>query len=250
MDLRGSGISNNDAKFLTERLMVELQMLGLYEILEREKMDDILKEQGFQQSGACDETSCLVEAGKLLPVEKIIGGSVGKFGETYSIVIRLIDIKTGMVNRSACRDFTQKIDFLLTQGMRQVAMDISGVAKDSEAKSLGAPADNDSSYAYVIKVIEYPSKNKYEKLLKEQQIGHLVINKGSKQGASKGLKLIIKRFNSEKSIIDPIDKVMLKPVIDDIAEIQISKVEESYSECIIKKTFMPIMVGDKVYLKP
>ena len=75
MTLRGSGISESDAKFLTERLVIELQRAGAFEVMERDRMDEILREQGFQQTGACDETACLVEAGRLLPVEKMIGRS-------------------------------------------------------------------------------------------------------------------------------------------------------------------------------
>jgi len=125
MDLRGSGLSETDAKFLTDRLIIELQRTDVFDVLERDKMDEILKEQGFQQTGTCDQMSCLVEAGRLLPVEKMIGGSVGKFAETYSIQIKLIDLKTAKVEKTAIKDFSQKMDYLLTDGMKFVAKEIS-----------------------------------------------------------------------------------------------------------------------------
>ncbi len=125
MDLRGSGISAIDAKFLTDRLMIELQRTDVFDVLERDKIGEILKEQGFQQTGACDQTSCLVEAGRLLPVEKMIGGSVGKFGETFSVQVRLIDLKTAKVEKTATKDFSQKMDYLLTNGMQLIAYDLA-----------------------------------------------------------------------------------------------------------------------------
>jgi|GEM_PF-1238509 len=126
MTLRGSGISEADARFLTERLVIELQRAGTFEVMERDKMDEILKEQGFQQTGACDETACLVEAGRLLPVEKMIGGSVGHVGNVYSAQIRLIDLMSGKVERTATRDYKGELEHLLTVGMRESAEELSG----------------------------------------------------------------------------------------------------------------------------
>ena len=132
MPLRGSDISETEAKFLTERLNIELQRTDSFDVLERDKMDEILKEQGFQQTGACDETACLVEAGRLLPVQKMIGGSAGKVGNIYSAQIRLIDLKTGKVEKTATRDYQGQLDFLLTAGMRESAEELAGILKPQE----------------------------------------------------------------------------------------------------------------------
>jgi len=132
MPLRGSDISETEAKFLTERLNIELQRTDSFDVLERDKMAEILKEQGFQQTGACDETACLVEAGRLLPVQKMIGGSAGKVGNIYSAQIRLIDLKTGKVEKTATRDYQGQLDFLLTAGMRESAEELAGILKPQE----------------------------------------------------------------------------------------------------------------------
>ena len=44
----------------------------------------MLKEQGFQQSG-CVSSECAVEAGKLLGVDQIVTGSIGKIGSYYTV---------------------------------------------------------------------------------------------------------------------------------------------------------------------
>jgi TolB-like protein len=126
MNLKGTSISEQDARFLTDRLTIELQRAGMFEVLERDKMDEILKEQGFQQTGACDETACLVEAGRLLPVQKMIGGSLGKIGDVFSAQLRLIDLKTGKVEKTSARDYKGQMEFLLTVGMKEVAEELSG----------------------------------------------------------------------------------------------------------------------------
>lgn len=146
MTLRGAGVAEADAKFLTERLVIELQRVGVFEVMERDRMDEILREQGFQQTGACDETACLVEAGRLLPVEKIIGGSVGHVGNVYSVQIRLIDLLTGKVEKTATRDYRGELEYLLTSGMRESAEELSGKrgAQAQPAAPLGTTQDQEA----------------------------------------------------------------------------------------------------------
>ncbi|MBI4726642.1 hypothetical protein HY768_05385, partial [candidate division TA06 bacterium] len=62
----------------------------------------------------------------MLPVQKMIGGSVGKLGETFSVQIRLIDLRTARVEKTATQDCNQKMDYLLTDEMKFIANDISG----------------------------------------------------------------------------------------------------------------------------
>lgn len=162
MTLRGSGISEADAKFLTERLVIELQRAGVFEVMERDKMDDILREQGFQQTGACDETACLVEAGRLLPVEKMIGGSVGKVGNVFSAQIRLIDLMTGKVERTATRDYRGELEHLLTVGMRESAEELSGKRVQQTQAQVAAPSGTAQDQEAIRRMLEaqYDEKKK------------------------------------------------------------------------------------------
>ncbi len=76
--LSGKGISESVADIITARLRVELLSNGAFRVMERSEMTSILKEQGFQQSGVCKDNSCLVEAGQILGVDRIIAGDIGK----------------------------------------------------------------------------------------------------------------------------------------------------------------------------
>ena len=66
-------------------------------------MNDILKEQGFQQTG-CTNTECAVEAGKLIGVGKIVIGSIFKVEKLYSLDIRMVDVGTGKIENSVAED--------------------------------------------------------------------------------------------------------------------------------------------------
>jgi len=94
LDLDQIGLSDQEATILTQRLTTKLIALNKYQVVERNNMDKILKEQKFQHSG-CSDSECAVEIGQLLNSDYIILGSVSKFGKTYAIDARLIDVGLG-----------------------------------------------------------------------------------------------------------------------------------------------------------
>ena len=49
LDFDGDGVSQSETRTLTNRLRDEMFKTGVYIVLERGKMDEVLKEQGFQQ---------------------------------------------------------------------------------------------------------------------------------------------------------------------------------------------------------
>ncbi len=124
------GLSKYETITLSNRLASMLVKTQAFIVLERGKMDEVLNEQGFQQSG-CTTTECAVEVGKLLNVQKMVNGSIGKIGQTYTIDISLIDINTAQIERSFIRDYKGEIDGLL-QIMQDIANQIAGIAKVAE----------------------------------------------------------------------------------------------------------------------
>ncbi|HAD82802.1 MAG: hypothetical protein A2509_00485 [Candidatus Edwardsbacteria bacterium RIFOXYD12_FULL_50_11] len=120
MDLQCQGLSAADAVIVTDRLLSELGKAGTYDIVERTKRDEILKEQGFTMTGACDQTSCLIEAGKMLSASKMVGGSIGKFGQAWVVNLRLVDVTTGKIDKTVDRDFNGPQESLLLL-MREAA---------------------------------------------------------------------------------------------------------------------------------
>jgi curli biogenesis system outer membrane secretion channel CsgG len=109
------GISLEESITLTNRLRSMLVKTNALIVLERGKMEEILSEQGFQQTG-CTSTECAIEVGKLLNVQKMVSGSIGKLGKTYTIDLSLIDVKTAQIEKSFVRDYKGEIDGLLRAG--------------------------------------------------------------------------------------------------------------------------------------
>jgi len=126
MDLNvTSGLAPNEVGMLTDKLLNEFVTYGFYKVVERSKRDEILKEQGFQQSGACDQGACLVEAGQLLGVQKMVGGTIGKLGAVYAVELRIMDVKTGEIDKAFSRQYTGDVSNLLN-AMREAATVFSG----------------------------------------------------------------------------------------------------------------------------
>ncbi len=142
--LDAKGVSDIEASVLTDRLAFELFKTGLFTVLERGKMEEILTEQNFQLTG-CVTEECLVEVGQLLGVEQMMAGSVSKIGNTYSVILRLIDARSGAIVQVAGYDHQGTIDQLLSQGMGVVASSIAGI-EDSRTvgRDIGANIDRTS----------------------------------------------------------------------------------------------------------
>jgi curli biogenesis system outer membrane secretion channel CsgG len=95
-DLIGQGVKQSEVNVVSEQLRTELQKTGNFRMVERNHMQEILKEQGFQQTG-CTTDACAVEVGQLLGISNIVVGSLGMAGSYTALTIRILDVQTGEV---------------------------------------------------------------------------------------------------------------------------------------------------------
>ena len=123
--LDNQGVSVLEANALTDRLRTEMFQTGKYRVVERELMETVYQEQNFQLAG-CTSDACLIEVGQVLGVRQIVGGSVCRLGETYSVSCRIIDVETSEILSVATLDFDGEIDELLRTGMQVVALRLTG----------------------------------------------------------------------------------------------------------------------------
>jgi len=65
IDFDARDISASEVATLTDRFRDELTKTNQYTVIERGKMEEVLREQGFQQSG-CSSDECVVEVGQLI----------------------------------------------------------------------------------------------------------------------------------------------------------------------------------------
>lgn len=131
MALDTQGVSGQEAALIADAISSRLLASKTCNVMERSQMDQILNEQAFQQSGACDGGSCAVEIGRLLSVDRILVGSVGRIGDAWALNLRLVKVETGEILRSASGKKKGKLADAQQTLVEQVVGDLTGTRKSN-----------------------------------------------------------------------------------------------------------------------
>jgi curli biogenesis system outer membrane secretion channel CsgG len=94
------------AKEITSLLTTELVNTNRFRVVERAKIQEIIDEQGFQETQAVSAQA--VKIGRLLGIHKIITGESDAFSGGHT-TIRLIDVETGDIEAAITIDNNIKI---------------------------------------------------------------------------------------------------------------------------------------------
>ena len=73
----------------------EFQKADRFELIDRNMMRQRMSEKDFAATTECNEVRCLVESGKALDGQTIVGGMTSSFGKTWTLTIRMVDVNTG-----------------------------------------------------------------------------------------------------------------------------------------------------------
>ncbi|MBN1577964.1 MAG: cell wall synthesis protein CwsA [Chitinispirillaceae bacterium] len=138
-NLSAHGLTESEALTLSDVLRSRLMETKKFKVMERSEMEMILKEQSFQQGGACNEEACMVEMGQLLGIEQLLAGSIGKVGKAFSINVRIISVQSGEIIYSVSHNYTGPIESLLTSEINVVAKKIAGIPLAIEPRPEAVP---------------------------------------------------------------------------------------------------------------
>ena len=114
MPLETSDVSPGEAQLLGDAIGTRLQKTGVYRVMERSQMEKLLAEQGFQQSGVCSGAECAVQIGRVLRIDRMVVGSVGRMGTAWVLNLRMVSVSTGEVVGSSTRSQKGEISDLIT----------------------------------------------------------------------------------------------------------------------------------------
>lgn len=134
IDLEANGVDATEAKAITDRLRIWLGRTGTFEVIERNQMETIMEEMGFQASGACNTNECVVQVGQVLGASKMVAGSVSRVGTLYSLQIRMIDIATSRIENPLFKD-VNGIEQVFQQATQEIADELAGLVR----QQLGQP---------------------------------------------------------------------------------------------------------------
>ena len=157
LDFEGIGISENEAKALSGRFGSEFMTLskGVYTHVERNRMGQVLKEQGFQNTGVVSSEDA-VKIGEALGAEYIVTGSISKVGTLFSINARLLNVQSAEIIKSISHDHMGDIMDLMTKEIKESATKLLNLKEKEIAPSIAIlpfenkGADEDAFYAYGI----------------------------------------------------------------------------------------------------
>jgi len=133
IDFDASGISQLEATSLTNRFRTAVGDVGAMRLVERGMMEEVLQEQGFQQTG-CTSEECAVEVGQLLGVQNMIGGSIGRVGETFTLDVRMISVQSGISLVTKQKTYAGKIDGLIIE-VEVLAYELYGTTVPDELEA-------------------------------------------------------------------------------------------------------------------
>jgi TolB-like protein len=198
MESKG-GVSPSEAATLTDRLGSMLVNTNAFTVVDRSKMEEILREQGFQQTG-CTSTECAVEVGKLLNVQKMVSGSIGKIGRTYTIDLALIDVQTSRIENSFIRDYQGEIDGLLKE-METIAQQI--------AMSSGRGGEMPAEEKHVLTITSKPSGAQV--LINDKKVGTTPFSVRVPSGMALNVKVEKKEYQTWQEQITITEDRQLNP---------------------------------------
>lgn len=192
-DLEAKGIQKSEASIISDKIRTILFDSGKFSVLERAQMEEILKEQGFQQTGCTDQT-CAVEIGQLLGVKYMVAGSIGKLGKTFLISLRMIDVATGKVLISEDMDCKCSIEDVLS--------DLTYKITDEVIKSSERLNSNNVSNTEKFPLIVTTTPAKASVFINNDKKGLTPLNNLPLTKGSYELKLELKGYKSIKENIE------------------------------------------------
>ena len=133
IDFDASGISQLEATSLTNRFRTAVGDVGAMRLVERGMMEEVLQEQGFQQTG-CTSEECAVEVGQLLGVQNMIGGSIGRVGDTFTLDVRMISVQSGISLMTKQKTYAGKVDGLIIE-IEVLAYELFGITTPDELEA-------------------------------------------------------------------------------------------------------------------
>lgn len=93
-----------DQESISFMVRLEIEKTNTLIVMDKYEVSEILKKNSVELKN-CFSKTCVLEAGKLLNVDKVITGSVERFGEKIIIILKLIDIKSEKIEKQDATEY-------------------------------------------------------------------------------------------------------------------------------------------------
>lgn len=93
-----------DAVEMGNMVRIEVDRLDLYDVMDKYDVAYMIDKHNLEIHN-CYGKLCLVETGRMIGSQKMLGGSVERYGETIIITLRLIDVESASVEKTVVGEF-------------------------------------------------------------------------------------------------------------------------------------------------
>ncbi|MBI5526673.1 MAG: hypothetical protein HY897_10105 [Deltaproteobacteria bacterium] len=91
------GVEQKVANIVTDMFLHEVSKMRGAKVIGSREIDAMLGYEQKKQMAGCTDTSCMVAIGGALGVDKILMGSVGKLGTSYTLSLKLVDVRAASI---------------------------------------------------------------------------------------------------------------------------------------------------------
>lgn len=127
LDLKDNGVGAEAASLLTGIVCNKLSSFGLFDVISREDIKNILTHEEDRILLGCSDEQCLVKLGGALGADDLVAGTVGMVGTRYVIGLQRIEMRGARVAKRVERQFDGSRERLLEEianAAHQVVEDI------------------------------------------------------------------------------------------------------------------------------
>lgn len=103
LNIEGKGVIPDPAS-LGGMVRIEMEKLNVYDVLDWSDIRDVLAKNNVDLT-SCYGKTCVVDAGKILKADKMLIGSVERFDERIAIIFKIVDVKTGVIEKSNTTEY-------------------------------------------------------------------------------------------------------------------------------------------------
>ncbi|NUM32164.1 MAG: hypothetical protein HUU47_07550 [Bacteroidetes bacterium] len=93
-----------DQESISFMLRLEIEKTNTLIVMDKYEVAELLSKNGVDLKN-CFSKTCVLNAGKILNVDKVITGSVERFGEKIIIILKLMDVKTEKIERQDATEY-------------------------------------------------------------------------------------------------------------------------------------------------
>lgn len=167
LDFKAENTSKTYANAVRNLFEVALHKENVVDILERNQMEMILKEQGFSLTG-CTDASCAVQIGKLLSADMVVMGSLNKLGK-YTVATKFVSVGQGNIA------FAESVEASSEDGLRKEVSVLAGRVADKIRESeLPAHLRNRKRFGIALRGSYAMPMADFEKYIKPSVTGMMV----------------------------------------------------------------------------